>query len=91
MRIPISWSGIAWNGVEWSGLVWKGTDDEDEDEAEAEAEADGRLAPNVSSPRRGVILGATSVYKCDKGLFARVFCVLKCVQSVTKCVQGVSA
>src|SRR5258708_4827314 len=36
----------------------------------------------------GVILGATSVYKCDKGLFARGFCVLKCVH---KCVQSVSA
>jgi hypothetical protein len=26
------------------------------------------------------------VYKCDKGLFAMVFCILKCVR---KCVQGV--
>jgi len=45
-------------------------------------------------PPPGVILGATSVYKCDKGVFARVFCVLKCVhkcvQRCVQCVQSVS-
>ena len=39
-------------------------------------------------PPTRVICAATSVYKCDKGLFAREFCVLKCVQ---KCVHGVPA
>ena len=41
-----------------------------------------------------MILGATSVYKCDKGLFARGLCVLKCVhrcvQKCVQCVQGVT-
>jgi hypothetical protein len=48
----------------------------------------GRREPKVSSPPPGVILGATSVYRCDKGLFARGFCVLKCVQKrVRRCVH----
>jgi hypothetical protein len=43
-------------------------------------------------PPKGVILGATSVYKCDKGLFARGFCILKCVhRCVQKCVQCVQS
>ena len=41
-----------------------------------------------------MILGATSVYKRDKGLFAREFwvlkCVHKCVQRCVQCVQSVS-
>ena len=28
-------------------------------------------------PPPGVILGATGVYRCDKGLFARGFCVFR--------------
>jgi len=35
-------------------------------------------------------LGATSVYKCDKGLFAMELCVLKCVQRCVQSVQSVS-
>ena len=46
-------------------------------------------------PPPGVILGATGVYKCDKGLFARGLCILKCVhrcvQKCVQCVQSVSA
>src|SRR5712675_2711854 len=47
-------------------------------------------ASQMFLPPTRVIWGATSVYKCDKGLFARGICVLKCVQRcVQKCVHGV--
>src|SRR5712675_608804 len=49
-------------------------------------------ASQMFLPPTRVIWGATSVYKCDKGLFARGICVLKCVQRcVQKCVHGVPA
>ena len=80
---------MVWNCLEWAGLVWKGADDEDEDEDEDEPEAEGRWS-QMFLPPTGVILGATSVYKCDKGLFAMGFCVFevctKCDKVCTKCV-----
>ena len=43
-------------------------------------------------PPAGVILGATSVYKCDKGLFARGFCVFEvCTQVCTVCTKCVGS
>jgi len=49
-------------------------------------------ASQMFLPPTRVIWGATSVYKCDKGLFARGFCVLKCVQRcVRKRVQFVKS
>jgi hypothetical protein len=68
--------------LDWFGRARKGPDQILQEKTE---ETEGK-ATGIFLPPPGGFGGVTSVYKRDKGLFARGFCILKCVhRCVRKC------